>query len=653
PYRITKEGIDWEVEEPDNPWSYIGYWGDHQIIYLQKFLELSSDFHPARLRQLLREPIFSYANVPYRIKPLEGLLEDPKNTVLYDDDLSEKIDRRVAETGADGKLVQDAHGNVYQVNLFEKLLVPLLSKLGNLVVDGGIWMNTQRPEWNDANNALVGHGLSMVTLYYLRRYVNFLRDMLQNETDTFALSSEVADWLADTSAALRKLRALIDKGEINATQRYESLLELGQAASRYRQLVYRQESFYATTDQAPADVVKMLDDALVAIDKSIASNQRDDGLFHAYNLLGVQQETVTIDTLYPMLEGQVAALSAGSVAPEKAVAVLEALFDSEVYRPGQNSFMLYPDRPLPGFLAKNCIDANKAQAIPLLQRMLEAGDERIVLRDAAGNLRFNADFTNVGDLNAQLDVLGDAYGDEATNSREALQELYESVFSHKEFTGRSGTMFSFEGLGSIYWHMVSKLLLAVMENFYASLEEGGDEIARRRLGQLYYRIRKGIGFNKTPAEYGAFPTDPYSHTPKHSGARQPGMTGQVKEEILCRFGELGVRVRDGVAHFEPALLRAREFIAESRSTGFVDVEGNWRTIDVPANGLAFTWCQVPIVYRLDDQAEPSLAISRSDGSEEVLSQLALPADASRELFARSGRISKITVNLRISMLFAE
>ncbi len=46
PYRITKEGIDWEVEEPDDPWSYIGYWGDHQIIYLQKLLELSCHFHP-------------------------------------------------------------------------------------------------------------------------------------------------------------------------------------------------------------------------------------------------------------------------------------------------------------------------------------------------------------------------------------------------------------------------------------------------------------------------------------------------------------------------------------------------------------------------------------------------------------------------------
>jgi hypothetical protein len=39
PYRVTKDGFDWETIEPDNPWSYIGYWGDHQIIYLLKFLE--------------------------------------------------------------------------------------------------------------------------------------------------------------------------------------------------------------------------------------------------------------------------------------------------------------------------------------------------------------------------------------------------------------------------------------------------------------------------------------------------------------------------------------------------------------------------------------------------------------------------------------
>ena len=53
-----------------------------------------------------------------------------------------------------------------------------LAKLGSLVPGGGIWMNTQRPEWNDANNALVGYGVSMVTACYLERYLAFLPGLL-------------------------------------------------------------------------------------------------------------------------------------------------------------------------------------------------------------------------------------------------------------------------------------------------------------------------------------------------------------------------------------------------------------------------------------------------------------------------------------------
>ena len=59
--------------------------------------------------------------------------------------------------------------------LTEKLLTLLLAKLVNFVPGGGIWMNTQRPEWNDANNALVGKGLSIVTLSYLRRLHRLFR----------------------------------------------------------------------------------------------------------------------------------------------------------------------------------------------------------------------------------------------------------------------------------------------------------------------------------------------------------------------------------------------------------------------------------------------------------------------------------------------
>ena len=40
-----------------------------------------------------------------------------------------------------------------------------------------------------------------------------------------------------------------------------------------------------------------------------------------------------------------------------------------------------------------------------------------------------------------------------------LVQAYERVLQHHQFTGRSGTMFGYEGLGCIYWHMVAKLLL--------------------------------------------------------------------------------------------------------------------------------------------------------------------------------------------------
>jgi len=277
--------------------------------------------------------------------------------------------------------------------------------------------------------------------------------------------------------------------------------------------------------------------------------------------------------------------------------------------------------------------------------MVAAKDDRIVARDADGCYRFNADFTSVGDLDAQLDALSGLYGDDVEASRAPLRALYERVFRHREFTGRSGSMFGFEGLGCIYWHMVSKLLLAVQENFFAALESNAGTEVCQRLGGLYYRVREGIGFNKTPSEYGAFPTDPYSHTPGHGGAQQPGMTGQVKEEVLSRFGELGLRIADGEVRFDPSLLRATEFSSEARWFRFLDVHGQWQELTVPRSGLAFTWCQVPIVYRLRSEGRPTLSITRQDGSIQTLSQLSLSASVSSELFRRSGHIRQISLDI--------
>jgi hypothetical protein len=299
------------------------------------------------------------------------------------------------------------------------------------------------------------------------------------------------------------------------------------------------------------------------------------------------------------------------------------------------------------------VPEESAQAIPLLRDMLHSGDSRVVLRDANGDIRFNAGFRNAGDLRTALDEISAELGDQVAASRRDVLALYEAVFNHKAFTGRSGTMFGYEGLGSIYWHMVSKLLLAVAENFVMARDNGEDDKTVYRLAELYYRIRKGIGFNKTPLEYGAFPVDPYSHTPKHAGARQPGMTGQVKEEILTRFIELGARVRNGEIAIEPALLRRREFAATARTFRYLDADENWQSFEIPANSLAYTWCQVPFVYVLDDAAGSGLQVEFDDGKTVHLPDAALSSELSNHVFERTGRIRKVSVTLRADQLLGD
>ncbi|HVN41352.1 MAG TPA: hypothetical protein VMT50_01120, partial [Steroidobacteraceae bacterium] len=333
PYRITRDGIDWEVVDPHDPWSYIGYWGDHQIIYLLKLLEQLRCHHPEELPELLHRRIFAYANVPYRIKPYAELLANPKDTVLFDRALDALIRRRVESMGADGKLLLDRGGQVRLVNLGEKLLVPLLAKLSNFIPGAGIWLNTQRPEWNDANNALVGNGCSMVTLYYLRRYLQFCLELWAADGEhDLELSAEVAVLLKGLNTALSRHKSLLER-EISDADRKRVLDDLGRAGGRYRHAIYTRGLSGRVTLVTARKLRDFLGLATQWIDHSIASNRRPDGLFHAYNLVRFESGgTLPIRRLYEMLEGQVAVLSSGALSAEESLRLLRALKRSTMYR---------------------------------------------------------------------------------------------------------------------------------------------------------------------------------------------------------------------------------------------------------------------------------------------------------------------------------
>ncbi|WP_394156740.1 hypothetical protein [Vibrio campbellii] len=653
PYRITKDGIDWEMLEPDDPWSNIGYWGDHQIIYLLKFLELADKYQRDDLLAMMQTEVFSYANVPYELCDVEKLFVNPKDTVTFNDELQHNIEQRVSAMGSDGRLVLGSDNDVYMVNLTEKVLVPLLAKLSNLVLDGGIWLNTQRPEWNDANNAIVGNGLSMVTLYYMRRYVAFLQQLLADAPTSVSMSKEVFEWLLSTTRILSEAAKEIRQETVTRQTRKAILTQLEKAAEDFRQRVYRVNGFSGKTTVEASAIKQLLEVSLTVLDSSIASNLREDGLFNAYNILTYSAESLQVEELYPMLEGQVAALSAGVLTPVQAVNLLDNLFASEMYREDQHSFMLYPDRDLSAFMNKNSLTDAQINAVPVLSSMLKKGDQRLVNADEQGQFHFHASLENSGYLKAQIQQLRDEYADVAEEEWEAIEALYEDVFNHKAFTGRSGTMFGYEGLGCIYWHMVSKLLLAVQENYLAARELDADSEETQKLAEYYYRVRAGIGFNKTPENYGAFPTDPYSHTPKHAGAQQPGMTGQVKEEVITRFVELGILVEEGEIRIDPRLLHRHEFLTESASFSCQSVAGQTQSYVVEKDQLAFTLCQVPFVYQLvESEIQAGMVLTKSNGKQLVVEGLALSSALSQQIFARSGEVEKVVVSIPTSLLRA-
>ncbi len=645
PYRVTREGIDWECPDPHDPWAYIGYWGDHQIIYLQKFLELSGEFHPGTLDALLKKEMFVYANIPYHIKPYAGIVKNPKDTIVFDFDLNDKIKDLVRKTGADGVLLKGRDNEIYRVNLTEKILVTLLAKLSNFIPEAGIWLNTQRPEWNDANNALVGNGASMVTLCYLRRFLKLWSERFNESTDLeISISEEVKTLFDRIFTLFADNAALVETGFSNSARRHFAD-SLGEAGGDYRNTIY-EKSF---SGRKIAVQVKSLSEftrlALGYMDQSIRVNKREDGLYHAYNLISFSEQSVSIRHLYEMLEGQVAVLSSGYLSVEESLGVLNSLKCSSLFRRDQYSYLLYPDRQLPLFSQKNNIPGSKVKESKLLSKLIADSDSSILSKDDLGNFHFNGTFRNAAVLEEALNHLDPAkYALLLDEEKDKILAIFETLFDHQSFTGRSGTFYGYEGLGSIYWHMVSKLLLAAQECYFKGVYEQADPVVVGKIKDHYFEIKAGIGLNKSPDLYGAFPTDPYSHTPANAGAQQPGMTGQVKEDFLSRIRELGIHIQDGEIVFQFSLLDPNELLNQESIFEYFNLRGERQQIILKQGQLGFTFCQVPIVY--STSLEDKLAITSVGGNQILITGHTLGKEMSSKIFQRTGELIQIEVSFR-------
>ena len=329
-----------------------------------------------------------------------------------------------------------------------------------------------------------------------------------------------------------------------------------------------------------------------------------------------------------MLEGQVAVLSSGKLSPTEVLDLLSALRNSSLYRADQNSYILYPNKQLPLFIEKNNINSADVQRIKLLEELVKEGDSRIITTDKKGEFHFNAGFNNANFLHEALIKLKNEGKFNITDADiQEIETVYEQIFDHQSFTGRSGTFYKYEGLGCIYWHMVSKLLLVIGENIKSAIEQSVDNTTIEALKKHYFDVKAGIGAHKSPAVYGSFPFDPYSHTPTMAGVQQPGMTGQVKEDIISRFYELGVQVENGCISINPTILKSDEFIHSGNEKPY----------------LSFTYCSVPFEYQ--QNGVTGIDLIYSDGTTEKIAGYSLSKSQSQLVFNRDKRLKKVQVNL--------
>ena len=125
------------------------------------------------------------------------------------------------------------------------------------------------------------------------------------------------------------------------------------------------------------------------------------------------------------------------------------------------------------------------------------------------------------------------------------------------------------------------------------------------------------------------------------------MTGQVKEDVISRWAELGVSISQGCISFNPRILRQGEFLVDAGEFEYFDLDHQLRKIKLSQGSLAFTFCQVPVVYTLGSRAE--IEVVMSDGESLRISGNKLDKELSAHIYKRDGAVSQLRVNCKPNM----
>jgi hypothetical protein len=93
------------------------------------------------------------------------------------------------------------------------------------------------------------------------------------------------------------------------------------------------------------------------------------------------------------------------------------------------------------------------------------------------------------------------------------------------------------------------------------------------------------------------------------------------------------------------LLKKDEFLFAPQKFEYYNINGELRVIDLNKNSLAFTFCQVPIVYNISGSNK--IHVFYSNGKKQEIKGTTINRELSGQIFARNPGIEKIIVEVEL------
>lgn len=185
-----------------------GYWIDHWTYNLDLIESYLAIYPDQKENVLFHNKAYMYFDSPAVVLP-----RDQKMVLMNDEvkqlgaiaelkDKAELLEHRAERPN--WMRTQNGHGEIYQTNLYEKLIALTTIKFATMDPEGmGIEMEANKPGWNDSLNglpALMASGFS--ELCELQRLIQFIIDLEPIGSETIELPEELSTLLSDIIHAL-------------------------------------------------------------------------------------------------------------------------------------------------------------------------------------------------------------------------------------------------------------------------------------------------------------------------------------------------------------------------------------------------------------------------------------------------------------------